>query len=209
MSPEMSGALIGLIGAAVTLLGALAVFVRANAKVKESEAQTQATLNEAFAAERLERMRLQGQIDEQRKQQLEISIRLVRAEDNATTSKADLAALRTKLEETDAALQRAREEGANRQSEIERLQRVIGDMNIKVSNLQRELETERTTNKTLRAEKTALLKELSEVKSRLTTLEGEWQETRERVKTGDTGELPTVTPIDTTPSDKTSTDEAA
>lgn len=205
MSPEMSGALIGLIGAIVTLLGAVAVFVRANAKVKESEAQTQTALNEAFAAERLERMRLQGQIDEQRKQQLDMSIRLVRAEDNATNAKADLAALRIKLDATDVALAEARQDGENRQAEIERLQRVIGDMNIKVANLQRELEAERTTNKTLRAEKKALLEELGEVKSRLTTLEGEWHETRERVKTGDTGELPTLI----APPDEKKTDEAA
>lgn len=204
MSPELTGAIVAVVGAIVSLIGAAAILIRANAKMNEAEAATQNALNKAFAEERLERMRLQGQIDEQRKQQLELSIRLVRAEDSATDAKRELDALRTKLDETDAALKKAREDGANRQSEIERLQRVIGDMNIKVSNLQRELETERTTNKTLRAEKKALQDELTELKSRLTTLEGEWQETRERVKTGDTGELPTLTIVPPTDEKKAS-----
>lgn len=198
--------LIGLVILAVVVFGgAVAVIAaRAGASRQQVENASQNAVNRQLelragevASLRTEHTKLQGRLDEQRDQLERIRLESLRAADEAAAAKEDREQVRADLEATQRELasiaQRLAEaQKANDQKDkrIEELMEVVGEQNIRVTNLLRDLETERKNAQQYK-------KERDELKRRVDDLESQMVEVQQQVKKHDTGELhpvPEATP---------------
>ena len=195
--------LIGLVSLALVVFGGAVALIaaRSGASRQQTENASQNAVNRQLdlrAAEvsdlRTTVTKLQGRLDEQRDQMERIRLESLNNSQAAEAAKEDREQVRAELEETKRELAQlaqrlAEAQKANDQKDarIEELMNVVGEQNLRLTNLINDLETERSNSRQLKRERDELRRRVDDLESKVALVE-------KRVEKHDTGEL---TPINT------------